>query len=398
MMKRFARIAAITCLLVTTVVATVPQANATVTGIYKTDGNDTPGPLDLESVRLSAVDGGDKIQIATLASFTKSQLDGSKGWIEVDFDLDANGKYDFYVVVYYYKQKLYAVEVVDGASNGTLPVKRVNTRTIAFTIKHSGLGFNVTSYDFAAASIWRAAPCSKSEPCIDTIPNRLPLLRSDFTAPTVTWLTPPKFTTDVSDTLTFPLEFTVKDDKNGSGVQSWDLEKKLVGIAGWTVIETGSNSSVTAQVTVPAGDESDYRVVAVDRQGNRRTSTSVRITAPYDDVDPLVTYGGSVTHHASLTGPFLGTATSMATSSTATITLPTYWRMCVLAGPTGLGESASADISINGLPEVTVTETSSTPLREMHCIDIGASEDIVMVITVTSADNFVLDGIALFPF
>jgi len=398
MMKRLAHIAAIACLVVTTVGTAAPHAGATVTGVYRTDGNDTPGPLDLGSVRVSTANGADKIQVATLASFTKSQLDGSKGWIEVDFDLDANETYDFYVVVYYYKQKLYAVAVVDGASNGTLPVSRVNKRTIAFTIKHNSLGFHITSYDFAAASIWRAAPCSRSKPCIDTIPNRLPLLRSDFTAPTVTWLTPPKFTTDVSNTLTFPLEFKVKDDKNGSGVKSWDLEKKLVGGTGWTVIETGSNSSVTAQVSVPAGDESDYRVVAVDRQGNLRTSTSVRITAPFDDVDPLITYGGSVTHHASLTSPFLGTATSMATSSTATITLPTYWRMCVLAGPTGLGETASADVSINGLSYGTVIETSSTPLREMHCIDAGWSEDIVMVISVTSADDFVLDGIALFPF
>ena len=397
-MKRFAYLAAVTCLVMTTVGATVPPAGATVTGVYKTDGNDTPGPLDLASVRVSPVDGGDKIQVATLASFTQAQLDGDKGWIEVDFDLDANEKYDFYVVVFYYKGNLHAVEVEDGTSSGNLPVKRVNKRTVAFTIKHNTLGFHVTSYDFAAASIWRAAPCTKTKPCVDTIPNRLPLLRSDFTAPTVTWVTPPKWTTDVSDSLTFPLKFTVKDDVHGSGVKSWDLEKKPFGVIGWTVVDTGSNSSVTAQVTVAAGDESDYRVVAVDRQGNKRISTLQRITAPYDDVDPLITYGGSVTHHSGVTGPFLGTATAMATSSTATITLPEYWRMCVLTGPTGLGESASAEISISGLTEMTVTETSSTPVREMRCIDIGGSGELEMVITVTSADDFVLDGIALFPF
>ena len=76
----------------------------------KTDGNDVAGPLDLASMRLTPINGGDRIQIRTLAPFTAAQLDGDAGWFEVDFDTNADRKYDFWAVVLYAKGKLLAIQ------------------------------------------------------------------------------------------------------------------------------------------------------------------------------------------------------------------------------------------------------------------------------------------------
>ena len=72
-------------------------------GISRSDGNDVPGPLDLASMRLTPINGGDRIQIRTLEKFTATQLDGDAGWLEVDFDTNADRKYDFWTVVFYAK-------------------------------------------------------------------------------------------------------------------------------------------------------------------------------------------------------------------------------------------------------------------------------------------------------
>ena len=146
-------------------------------GIDKTDGNDVAGPLDLASMRLTPINGGDRIQIRTFAPFTAAQLDGDAGWFEVDFDTNADRKYDFWAVVLVREG-----QAPRGRGTGQgkdvlrkLAVHRVDAKTVSFDIAHRNLG-NVSSYDFVVYSIWRAKPCSASNVCVDTIPNRYPLL------------------------------------------------------------------------------------------------------------------------------------------------------------------------------------------------------------------------------
>jgi hypothetical protein len=262
--------------------ALVAPSAASASGIYRTDGNDTPGPLDLASVRLSPIKGGDRFQIKTLTKFTANQLDGRHGWFRVEIDTNADRDPNFVVFVYYYDGKLYALLTRGSSVLRRLAVHRVDKRTVSFDLKHAFLGSRY-SYDFGILSVWRASPCSKTKPCVDGIPNRYPLIRRDYTAPTVDFGDPIVFTTDESPDLPFGISFKVRDDEFGSGVKAWRFESRDHGTTSWTVVKKGTTKSPTVDVPGVEGSTYDYRVSAVDRQGNRRTTKARTATVPFDD-------------------------------------------------------------------------------------------------------------------
>ena len=68
--------------------------------IYRTDGNDVQGALDLASARLTEINGGDRFTIRTLTAFTATQLNGSNGWVEVDIDVNADRNFECWVAVF----------------------------------------------------------------------------------------------------------------------------------------------------------------------------------------------------------------------------------------------------------------------------------------------------------
>ena len=156
-------------------------------GIYKTDGNDTAGPLDLASMRLTPIKDGDRFQIRTFTAFTSGQLNGDDGWIEVDFDTNADREYERGSSSTTTRASSSPCRAWGARVSGTLPVRRVDERTVSFDISHRSVG-NVSSYDFVIYSVWRAAPCA-SKDCVDTIPNRYPLDPPRLHRATVKWLT-----------------------------------------------------------------------------------------------------------------------------------------------------------------------------------------------------------------
>ena len=362
-------------------------------GISRSDGNDVQGPLDLAGMRLTPISGGDRIQIRTLEKFTATQLDGDAGWFEVDFDTNADRKYDFWAVVFYAKGKLFAIQGQGKNALRKLPVRRVDPKTVSFDIAHRNLG-NISSYDFVVYSIWRAKPCSNNNVCVDTIPNRYPLIRHDFTAPTISWGAVPAISTDVSATLDFDVHVTVHDDQYGSGVKRWTLQQRQ-DAGSWTTIASGRTKNVTESVTGVQGEVTFVRVLAVDKQGNRRTSSTKKTVVPWDDRNALFDYSSPATETDAVSGAFLGTTSTLAQGMIVTATLPAGTDLCLLGGPTSTGTSAAAQLSINGTPFTTFNENDATAYRSPQCagsvIDAGAT----ITLEVTSAEAFVFDGLIL---
>ena len=382
------------CMVVASTLTAVAPVPAGASGIYKTDGNDVAGPLDLASVRLTPISGGDRFQVRTLASFTAAQLDGDDGWIEVDFDTNADRQYESWVVVYYYKGKLYAVAGHANDAVRNLPVRRVDSRTVSFDVPHRFVA--PYSYDFAALSIWRASPCSRSNPCVDAIPNKYPLLRHDFSAPLVNFIDRPLVSSDASVTLTFPVTFRVKDDKYGSGVKRWAFKVRAVGDP-WVTTDSGTANLATVQVIGAEGVVYEYRVKAVDRQGNTRTVGDYVTVVPFDDRNAALVYGnGTPVQTNNVTGAFLGTTSALPSATTVTLTLSesTRMRVCVIGGPTS-GVSSSVQIAVNGDYKETVSESTATILGTSLCSTRKYAGTSVQLTVSSGGEPFILDGFAL---
>ena len=362
-------------------------------GISRSDGNDVPGPLDLASMRLTPISGGDRIQIRTLGKFTATQLDGDAGWFEVDFDTNADRKYDFWAVVFYAKGKLFAVQGQGQNALRKMPARRVDTRTVSFDLAHRNLG-NISSYDFVVYSIWRAKPCSNANPCVDTIPNRYPLIRHDFTPPTISWGAVPAISTDVSATLDFDVHATVHDDTYGSGLKRWTLQQRQ-DAGSWTTIASGGTKSVTESVTGVQGEVTFVRVLALDKQGNRKTSSTKKTVVPWDDRNAFFDYSAPATEANAVSGAFLGTTSTLAQGTIVTATLPAGTDLCVLGGPTSTTTSAAAQLSIDGTPFTTFNEDDATAYRSPQCAGSVIGDGAIITLEVTSAEPFVFDGLVL---
>ena len=363
--------------------------------IYKTDGNDTPGALDLASVRLSPIKNGDRFQVRTISPFTAAQLDGDDGWIVVDFDTNADRKANYSVFVYYYKGKLYAIQAKGSDFVRRLSVRRADPRTVSFDILHRNLG-SVTSYDFAAFSVWRAAPCSQSKVCVDGIPNRYPLLRHDFTAPTVKWRNVPTISTEESDTSTFPVSFTVKDDRFGSGIKYWRLQSRTDAAPDWVTVKQARSATNTVQVDGAEGAVMQVRILALDRAGHRTVSAIRSTQVPFDDRNAALSYSAST--QLARAGAYQGTISQIANAATVTLThdfaSSGAQGICVLLGRPEVGTTASATWTIDGTPQTPLQETDST--NDMTCATAAITSGThTIVITGSSAEPFVLDGIAV---
>ncbi len=158
--------------------------------IKQRDGNDTKGPLDLSGVVVKEVKGGNSFQITTKQRLRNADV-GLKnrklaGFFEVLLDTNADRRFDYFAEVFHFKGRFRGVFAKrSGDIIALLKASRVSRRTVRVIVPHSKVP-NRGSYDFGVLSAYLGSPCSRKHPCVDVIPNRFPLLRLDFTPPTVT--------------------------------------------------------------------------------------------------------------------------------------------------------------------------------------------------------------------
>jgi hypothetical protein len=213
------------------------------------------------------------------------------GLFEVALDTNADKRFNFYVDLSYASGHFRGVIYTRSGDviSYHLKAARVSKRSVKVSVPH-GLFSNKGSYDFAIFSAYFGAPCTKKNPCVDVIPNRYPLIRHDFTPPTAKWVSVPGWSTSVSDTLEVPVSFTVHDDRFGSGLKSWTLERHVFGIPGWVATKSGSSLSPSFNFGGEQGATYDLRIVTIDRQKNKSVSSVKRTSFPFDDRNLLFQY------------------------------------------------------------------------------------------------------------
>jgi hypothetical protein len=138
----------------------------------------------------------------------------------------------------------------------------------------------------------------------------------------------------------------------------------------------------------------------VDKQGNKKVSPLQTTSVPFDDRNAAIVYSAST--QAAPSQAFLSTTTSIGNTQTATFTTSSGWsKICVIGGPTATPSStANATLKINGgsaLPLSAETDLTS-PRVQAFCSSGGVSAGSnTVVITGTSSEPYVIDGIVLEP-
>jgi hypothetical protein len=281
-----------------TVSALAPALARADTGAVR-DGNDVAMRLDIRSVAQGHKGTALTHTLRTYRGFSSRFLGGDNG---VLFAFDTNGSArsaERFVVVFWSGGRLRAV-VANGKGHavGKARASRPNNRSVMVRLSRGSLG-NPADYRWRGFTVVGNA--------LDAAPNRR-LIHHDITAPDIAFPNQP-IPTDTSYDVTFSLF-----DRGGAGVKSWTLQRRPFGMSSWSSAGTGSGGgSKAVHVTAAAGENDRYRVIAVDRAGNKRISVIRTVSVPVDDADAAIVYTGSSWNHATgVADVFLGTLSSSA--------------------------------------------------------------------------------------
>jgi hypothetical protein len=239
------------------------------------DPNDTRGRLDIRSV--SQGHSGRKVThtIKTFGRWPSSVLDEqhSNSFLMV-LNTDSDPAIERFVFIITARGRLEA-GVLTGNGNflGRADASRPNRRSLRVTLSKSRLG-NPAGYRWQASSSFQGSSgCGRG--CVDRAPNGSGRLRHDLRNPTISFPQPPTPSTN-----TYNLEFTI-GEAGGSGLDFWRLEHRDSGTAAWTPLRTGSRLGPRSVPFMDTpGDSEEFRVVAVDKHGNRTVSRVRRVTVP----------------------------------------------------------------------------------------------------------------------
>jgi hypothetical protein len=124
-----------------------------------TDADDTTSALDLASAKLSHSRTSYKGRVATHDAFTNQVL-GTPGDMYVDLDLAGRKRFDHYVLINRTTRKLTGKVYKIGRMRalGRVTVKRVDTKTLAFSFSKSLVKRTKKTVGFRARSRWQQPP------------------------------------------------------------------------------------------------------------------------------------------------------------------------------------------------------------------------------------------------
>jgi hypothetical protein len=366
--------------------------------ISRKDGNDVKGPLDLASMKITRGGKSDAVSITAQERVDNDSIKPENGNFAILIDTNDNRKYDFGQYLFFSGNHLHAV-LVNLRTNNTVdrsaPISRSSSWTLRTVIQHRKIDSPGT-YRFAVVSYYQARPCSRRHPCIDAIPNRFPLIPLDHRDREVTW---GPFSRVSDATLGDPsttVQFTLADDKFGTGVKSWKLQSRAVGTTTWTTEDSGGGGGLTsADLSGSPGDSLQVRVLVVDKQKNERASTIKSYSFPYDETDSTIfSFGAGWSAAASAQDPYFGAAQAGSDGSIATVNF-SGTSICILGGPTAA--TASAEVKIDGVQRVpTLYEQPTTlPRTSVWCWINLTTDPHTAEVEVTSTEPLIIDGVYL---
>jgi hypothetical protein len=280
----------------------------------KIDGNDSPGKLDLRAVSVSHTATGLVHTFRTYGPWTAKSL-GADSFFLIQIDKNKDRRYERCAFIFYSNRLRGSLTNCRAAFIQFLPVVKLSGTAAKITIPKSLIG-NV--YWWAGASRWDGpAPCRRG--CIDFAPNNFPDILHDMVLPVVTMVTDPLRVWEDSTTSDFTFPFSVSDAH--SGMKSWSVQARPVGSLSWTTVASGTGAGAKSPDIIGVeGTRTDYRVVAIDKQGNKKISPSRRVYTPFDD-DNLGSQGVFSPAPASLPdGTAFGGSYSQMSSGTFTYT------------------------------------------------------------------------------
>jgi hypothetical protein len=117
-------------------------------------------------------------------------------------------------------------------------------------------------------------------------------------------------------------------------LRTWRLQHRKLGTSSWATVDSGSRTGLKAHHHVSVEDDDEFRVVALDRHGNRRISPVRRVSVPIDDASPPLVYTGTWTHGPGNANDFRDTLSSSGTP-TDTVTLTFTGRYVAWVAPGG---------------------------------------------------------------
>jgi hypothetical protein len=260
----------------------------------KSDANDSPGRLDIKSATVRH-DGTTIVhQLKTYERWKPSSL-GNDSFAFVAIDTNFDDDFERCAFIFYAKRLRGSLTNCGRNFIRSLDVKKPSGTTASVAIPRGELG---DAYRWVMFTYWTGAPQGCSDTCIDAAPNRPPPILHDLTGPDLSYETEPLRVWEGSTTGDFVFPFTVTDAF--TDIASWSVQGRLAGDTTWTTLSTGSGegSHDPSFSGVPPG-QYEYRVIAVDGQGNTTEGPITPVYVPTDlDVDTGPgTSAGGVNHH-----------------------------------------------------------------------------------------------------
>jgi hypothetical protein len=374
------------------VLAVVTLAIAGLTGLpagahsfTKNDGNDSPGKLDLRSVSVGHTKTGVVHTFRTYEPWTAKSL-GADSYFLVQIDKNNDRTYERCAFIFFDARLRGVLSNCRAQIVRTLPVVKLSPTAAKVTIPTSQTG---SVYWWAGVSIWDgAAPCRNG--CVDFSPNVFPDLLHDLIRPVVTMpTTEPLRVWEESTSSHFVFPFNVTDQH--SGIRSWTVQRWDGSV--WTNVVSGGGPSGAKEPPIDDGVEGSrmqYRVVAVDKQGNRKVGPSRLVYIPTDDatLDPESFSPTPPTEQEDLDS-FGGTYSQMAAGEVFTHTFSGPDCVLELIGP-GSG-NWTVDVSIDGILDERITAPGGGQRQVLYHDDAcGAA---VYAFTVKSGNGFAVDAV-----
>jgi hypothetical protein len=318
------------------------------------DANDRPGRLDIRSA--SHGHSGARV-VHTISTFGRwpGRLLGpnTPNLFAVEISTDGDRGLERVVLVFFQNGRMVAgvfrVRSRRLVFVGSASASKPTARSVRVSIRRSRLG-TPAGYRWNAYSQFGSA-ASGCNLCIDRAPNSRRVLH-DITDPTIALTSFPSIPPDIE----YDVSFRVSD-RGGAGLRRWQLQHRLLGDPTWTTVESGRTGGLKSHHHVAEEDDDDqFRVVAVDRHGNRRVSPARIVSVPIDDTSPDLVYN---TPWA--LGGVLGDFRTTLSSSTMpddTVTYTFNGRYVAWVAPGGGDGVASVLIDGVSAPDVTLADFS----------------------------------------
>jgi hypothetical protein len=369
-------------------VALVAGGNAHADTKRISDGNDRPGRLDIRSA--SHGHSGARV-VHTISTFgrwpTRLLGPNTPNLFAVEISTDGDRRLERVVLVFFQNGRMVA-GVFRVRSGGRLvfigraSASKPNARSVRVSIRRSRLGDPV-GYRWNAYSQFGSA-ASGCNLCIDRAPNSRRVLH-DITPPRIVLTSFPAIPPDVEYDVTFRVS-----DRGGAGLRRWRLQHRLLGDPTWDTVASGTTGGLQSYHRVSAeNDDDQFRVVAVDRHGNRHISRTRLVSVPIDDRSADLVYNPPWTPGGE-SGDFRGTrSTSANASDTMEYTFTGRYVAWVAPG----GGNGEASVMIDGVPAGDrILANFSGPRRIVFQQSFASVDTHTITITVTGG-TVPIDGI-----